>query len=112
MSGHVSYRGTMIDMDALRRENDSVIALGNMNVNARGDKLSSGSTVARSADDIARENHRVKSAVLMTGLKGVLPSDNDVSTSVPKELVSKQSEKKVKPREKELPTGDIVVDEE
>jgi len=34
-SNHVSYRGRVIDMASMRRENGDVPAVGNMNTNAR-----------------------------------------------------------------------------
>ena len=38
-------QGQMIDMDALALKNEKEIALGNMKVNARGDKLGKGGKI-------------------------------------------------------------------
>jgi len=41
MALHRSAHGKMIDMTALRNKNERVRAVGNMNVNARGDTIDS-----------------------------------------------------------------------
>lgn len=108
MSRHVTYRGTTIDMEALNRENEKVPAIGNMKVNAKGDQINRGK-VTRTADDIARDNHRVQSVVVSTGLKGKQPAAPDPVLEAPKPV------KAVKPveapkvvKEVQLPNGDIV----
>jgi len=108
MSKHVTYRGVTMDMDSLRRENEKVTAIGNMPVNAKGDQISRG-MVTKTADQIARENHRVQTAVVNTGLKGKQPDTTGISIDPPKETKPvKATTKKVV--ERELPSGDIVVD--
>jgi hypothetical protein len=94
-------------MDSMRRENEKVPAIGNMRVNAKGDQIKGGK-VTKTADQIARENHRVQTTVVKTGLKGKMPSTAGISIDPPKE------EKKVKPaakktKEVELPSGDIII---
>ena len=42
---HKTSRGTVLDMDKLRLANEHVIAVGNMKVNARGDKISGGKVI-------------------------------------------------------------------
>lgn len=111
MSRHVTYRGASIDMDAMRRENEKVTALGNMNVNARGDQLARGGSIAKTADQIARENHRVQSAIIQTGLKGPMPES---PATVIKETIKPTTQKPVpkkQAKETELPNGDIQVDD-
>src|SRR6478735_6941955 len=110
MSRHVTYRGTTLDMDSMRRENEKVPAIGNMKVNARGDQIKNGQ-ITKTADQIARENHRVQSAVVNTGLKGPLPS----AVASPTETPIKRPAAKVttKPTvEVELPSGDIIIEED
>ena len=63
MAKHTSYRGSTIDMDSMRRENEKVPAIGNMSVNAKGDKISGG-VVTKTASQIARENHRVQTTIV------------------------------------------------
>ena len=37
--------GKMVDMDTLALKNETVLAVGNMNVNARGDKVGNGGQI-------------------------------------------------------------------
>ena len=107
MSRHVSYRGTTIDMDSMRRENEKVPAVGNMQVNAKGDKIKGGK-VTKTADEIARERGRIQSAIVNTGLKGPMPTAPDL---VLDKKPVQPTTKKVVPEEKELPNGDIIINE-
>ncbi len=110
MSRHTTYRGTTIDMDSIRRENESSPALGNMGVNAKGDKIGRGATVTKTADQLARENHRIQSSVVQTGLKGAMP-ESPVTIEQPRQTAPvKATTKKIK--EVELPSGDIVVEDD
>jgi hypothetical protein len=108
MSRHTSYRGVTIDMDTMRRENEKVTALGNMKVNAKGDELGRGGTIVKQADKIARDNHQSQSSVIKTGLKGAMP-DSPAIVEQKKTTPVKATVKKV---EKELPNGDIEVQDE
>ena len=110
MSRHVTYRGTTIDMESLARENEHVPAIGNQKVNARGDQINRGQ-VTKTADQIARENHRVQSVVVNTGLKGNAPVTPEVQLDIPKPPKVEKSEKPAKAaaQETELPNGDIIV---
>lgn len=109
MSRHVSYRGSTIDMDSLRRENEKVPAIGNMKVNAKGDQIDRG-VVTKTADQIARENHRTVSAVVNTGLKGKQPDTVGIALETPKKAVKPTVEKKTK--EVELLSGDIIIEDD
>lgn len=109
MSKHTTYRGVTIDMDSMRRENEKTPALGNMNVNAKGDRLGRGGAITKTADQIARENHRVQTSIVNTGLKGPVPDSPAIAEQVPKEQV-KPTAKKTK--ETELPSGDIVIEDD
>lgn len=111
MSRHVTYRGTTIDMDSMRRENEKTVALGNMGVNAKGDKIRGG-VVTKTADEIARENHRIQSVITNAGVKGPMPATPpgvimDSPKAEPK--VTKVAAKPTR-KEKELPSGDIVIE--
>ena len=112
MSRHVSYKGTTIDMEALARENEKVPAMGNMRVNARGDEIKGGQ-VTKTADQIARENHRVQSVVVNSGLKGKQPIAPDVQPEQPKaKAKAAPAPIPVVQKETELPSGDIIVEGE
>lgn len=106
MSRHVTYRGTTLDMDSIRRENEKVPAIGNMKVNARGDQIKNG-VVTKTADQIARENHRIQSAVVNTGLKGPSPELAQLESPKPS---APAAPTKTKSKERELPSGDIVIE--
>lgn len=108
MSRHVTYRGHTVDMDSMRSENASTIAIGNAGTNARGDQLATGGAIAKTADQIARERHRVQTTVVSTGLKGPMP-DADIATVARTPVKPTTAPKKA--NETELPTGDIMVDE-
>lgn len=115
MSKHVSYRGVTIDMESLRRENEKTPAIGNMRVNARGDQIDSRGQIVKTADEIARENHNVKKAVVATGLKGKPPSALGISVDKPETKPAKTPVKATvqKPKiEKELPSGDIIIEDQ
>ena len=109
MSRHTTYRGATLDMDSIRRENEKVPAIGNMRVNAKGDQISGGQ-VTKTADQIARENHRVQSAVVSTGLKGPQPSN--VALEAPKPTATAAAKPAPKTKEVELPSGDIIIEGE
>ena len=46
-----SYRGKEIDMVSLAKKNDRTIALGNANMNARGDILGSGGKIVKTREE-------------------------------------------------------------
>lgn len=131
MSKHVTYRGKLLDMDAFRRENEREVAVGNMSVNAKGDKLENG-RVVQTIEQVARQNHMSKTTIIKASLKGPPPKTADVSqeikqgvlptptVSVPeqkkpvpkKETPKQEAPKQEKPvvKEVELPSGDIVIE--
>lgn len=107
MTKHVSYRGITIDMDSMRRENEKSVAVGNMGVNAKGDQIKGGQ-VTKTADQIARENHRVQSTIVKTGLKGPIPAAPAIPEAL-KKVTAKPVKPTVKTKEIEMPNGDIIV---
>lgn len=106
MGQHISHRGVPIDIDSISRTNGDTVALGNMGVNARGDQISSG-MVTRLADDIAREKHRVVTAVSRESIKA--PVDE---SEIPTSPIQKAAPKPRRPAEKTLPSGDIIIGDE
>ena len=113
MARHVTYRGQTIDMDALRREHETTTAIGNMKVNARGDRLARGGEITKTAEQLARENHRVQSTVVTTGLKGPVPDASGMNVTPQKVIkTNPAAPKTAKVTETELPSGDIIVKEE
>jgi len=70
-----TMQGRMVDIEKLRSANESTRAVGNMNVNARGDVLGRGNTILKSKEQIMREYYEVpKGAVADTPVKKVVQS--------------------------------------
>lgn len=108
-----THRGREIDMEALRRQNEKTVAVGNMGVNARGDKLGPGGTVVQPAQRSAKMHYDTqKSSTETVSIKGDVV---DPETVFPEET---KAEKVVKPRKKRQPTeretdsGDIIIEDE
>jgi hypothetical protein len=64
---HRSAQGKMVDMDALLSRNEHVRAVGNMNVNARGDIIDSHDNVIN--DNTKRVNQYYMQTALNRGIK-------------------------------------------
>ena len=113
MSRHTTYRGTTIDMDVLRRENENTPALGNMKTNARGDRLGNNGAIIKTADQLAREHHRVQTAVINSGLKGPEPvtPPSVLEDIVPAAVVKQEPKKSKNTKEVELDNGDIIIED-
>lgn len=58
MAKHTSYRGQHIDMDMMKFQNQHDRALGNANMNARGDKLGAGGTIIKTREELIAERER------------------------------------------------------
>ena len=48
-------QGKEVDMGKLMRQNELTPAIGNMNVNARGDELGQGGKIVRKREDVVQE---------------------------------------------------------
>jgi hypothetical protein len=55
--------GQQVDFGALLLNNETVPALGNMNVNARGDEIAPDGTIVKSREDIMREYNELNTMV-------------------------------------------------
>ena len=64
MSKYVSAMGKVVDMNALRSKNEKVRAVGNMNVNARGDTIDSNDNIIQ--DNTKRVNQQYMKTVANT----------------------------------------------
>ena len=51
-------QGRLIDIDKLRASNETVRAVGNMGVNARGDVIGQGGRIIKSKDDVMKEYYQ------------------------------------------------------
>jgi hypothetical protein len=57
-----SAKGKMVDMDKVKLANETVTAVGNMKVNARGDLLGAGGQVSQGRNQIMDQIYAVESA--------------------------------------------------
>jgi hypothetical protein len=55
---HKTMRGKPIDMDKLARQHELMPAIGNMKVNARGDKLGAGGEIIKKREEIVAEYYQ------------------------------------------------------
>ena len=58
-----TMQGRLVDIDKLRAANESVTAVGNMNVNARGDVLGPGGKIIKSKNAVMNEYYQTPKGV-------------------------------------------------
>lgn len=58
MKKHTSYRGQKIDMEMLKFQHQHSVAIGNANMNARGDIIGRGGTVVKKREELLAERER------------------------------------------------------
>ena len=51
-------QGRMVDIDKLRAQNETVPAVGNMNVNARGDVIGQGGKIVKARESVMKEYYQ------------------------------------------------------
>jgi len=56
-------QGKMVDFSAMLTNNELTPALGNMNVNARGDEIQPDGTIVKSREDVMREYYKMNTTV-------------------------------------------------
>lgn len=86
---HISMRGEVVDMNRLRTVNADTMALGNANLNARGDIIGKGGTVLKTQEQIEAEweaNRRARE-------ESVKPADIKSDKLIPDITASKKIEK-------------------
>jgi hypothetical protein len=67
-----TMRGKELDMSALIAKNPTAIAVGNANMNARGDRIGPGGKIVKRREEIAMEYHENNSqAVKTVGIKSL-----------------------------------------
>ena len=67
-----TMQGRMIDIEKLRAANEDIRAVGNMNVNARGDQINSDGEIVKSREEIMKEYNKLNTMV---------PVDSEVQDS-------------------------------
>ena len=58
-----TMQGRMVDIDKLRAANESVQAVGNMNVNARGDVIGQGGRIVKTKDAVMKDYYQTPKGV-------------------------------------------------
>jgi hypothetical protein len=81
-------QGREIDLDKLIRANELTPAVGNMNVNARGDQLGNGGTIVKKREEVVAEYYDVKAP----RKKQVVADTNMATAPVVKKNKTVQSE--------------------
>ena len=113
MAQRRTNKGQMLDFDNLLLKNEEEIALGNMKVNARGDKLGRAGKVVQKREEATREYYQnnPKSVVKSVSIKDAVDSQTvtDQSAEIVKKSTAKTKAKKTK--EVELENGDIEIQE-
>lgn len=66
MSTHYTYKGKPVDMGALLMMNQHAVALGNANLNARGDLLGQGGEIMKTAEQITEEYYQQQTAQVVS----------------------------------------------
>jgi hypothetical protein len=106
-------KGQVIDMDALTIKGEHEVALGNMRVNAKGDKLGDGGKVVQAKEEVAREYYanNPKAVVQSVSIKDAVDRSPivDEASKIVKPSVKKTKVKKTK--EVKHKDGDIEIQE-
>jgi hypothetical protein len=112
-------KGRIVDMDQLRIKNENSTAVGNMNVNSRGDKIGPGGKVTEYANARARAYYKDNPKAVKTisikedsskNSNNVNGNDLDIQENMP---IKKESKKTIsKNREVELDDGSIKIIED
>lgn len=111
MTARRTNQGQSIDMDALALKNEKEIALGNMGVNARGDKIGKGGKIVAERNQVARAyyENNPKAVVQSVSIKDAVDDKPVVEQSA--SIVKPKKTKVKKTKEVELPNGDIEIQE-
>ena len=56
-------QGQSVDFGAMLAQNETVPALGNMNVNARGDEIASDGSIVKSREDVMKEYNKLNTMI-------------------------------------------------
>jgi len=82
-----SMQGKEVDMDALLAKNETMPAIGNVRVNARGDELGPGGTIIKKREDIVAEYYEDNPNAIPTQIVAappVVPVEAEVKPTVTK----------------------------
>jgi hypothetical protein len=68
-------RGATVDMSTMLTKNETVPAVGNMRVNARGDEITADGTITKTRNQIMQEYHNLST---MVPQDGAIPESSDM----------------------------------
>lgn len=77
---HRTMQGREIDMEKLMRQNELMPAIGNMNVNARGDQLGPGGVIIKKREDVVAEYYENNPEAQPTYIPPVTENTEPVAT--------------------------------
>lgn len=89
-----SMRGKPVDIDLLRKRNELTPAVGNANVNARGDELGPGGTIARKREDLIKEHYAYAGTARSDSSKPTMPAAEPVEPVAETKTVARRTTKK------------------
>jgi hypothetical protein len=75
MAKYKTAHGKMIDIDRLRLQNEKTIAVGNMKVNARGDKLGKDGQIIATRNEVMNQQYKIQGTVI-NGSKQLMQVEN------------------------------------
>ena len=77
-----TMQGRLIDIDKLRASNETIQAVGNMHVNARGDVVGQSGRIIKSKDEVMKEYYKAP-----TGQVDTTPIKKEKAQSIPQKEV-------------------------
>ena len=95
-------RGAVIDMAALAAKNETTRAVGNVPMNARGDRLNEDGTVKMKAEDIAVAHQNLQEPAQQTAISDPKPIETKTIKATEKKK-TKTKAKAQQPQEPEIP---------
>ena len=98
-----SMQGRMIDIEKLRAANESVQAVGNMNVNARGDVLGAGGKVITKKETVIQKYYEQPKGMVSDTPRPKMMSAPSKEPPRPKSMATKSAPKKIAPKPKAQP---------
>ena len=87
----LSFRGHQVDMVSLAKKNEKVVALGNANMNGRGDILGKGGKIVKTREEVLADwyaTHTVEKDV-----KNLKETIDNTTAEIVDEMVKKDSKK-------------------
>ena len=88
-----TMQGKTIDFDSLRLANETVPAVGNMRVNARGDEIAPNGTIVRTRDDIVEQQTQKEIAQIEESYTEDFGPEPDISPEDVQQILAKNKKK-------------------